>query len=68
MHDTEHKSERVKMGRWIVVYISLFGGDTPWIEGHSMIKKETLTFNVMFWWMLVRYRLWPTAAGNVFDL
>lgn len=39
MHDVKHQSERVKGEIWIIGYISPLGDDSPWIEGHGIIKK-----------------------------
>lgn len=54
------------MARWIASCISLLGDETLWIEGHGVIKKGSLNFDAKFWWLLIRYRLFPTASDNVF--
>lgn len=40
--------ERVEITRWIAIYISALGADTPWIEVHDKIRKAILTFDVKF--------------------
>lgn len=56
------------MDRCIASYISPLGDQTPWIEEHILIKKGSLTFDTMFWWMLIRYRLLSTTSDNVLTL
>lgn len=62
MCDAKHEIQRVEMARWIASYISPIGDGTPWIEGHGVIKVETLTFVAKFSWLLNRYRLCPTIV------
>ncbi|KAF3672677.1 hypothetical protein FXO37_07403 [Capsicum annuum] len=62
--DVEHKVEKVEMARWIAIYISPLGDEAPWIMGQAMIKKGLLTLEAKFWWLLIRYCLFPTASDN----
>ncbi|KAF3613621.1 hypothetical protein FXO37_36303 [Capsicum annuum] len=66
--DREHRGQRVKMARWIADYISPLGDETPWIEGHGVIKKAPLIFAANFWWLIIRYRLFSTTSDNVLTL
>lgn len=57
MRDIEHKHKIVEMERWIADYIYPFGNEKLKIEGYGTIKRVALTFIAIFWWLLIRCRL-----------
>lgn len=65
MREMEQKRERVNMARWIVGYISPLGDETPWIKGYGEINKDSLMFAAKFWWLIIKYQLFPTTSANV---
>ena len=52
--------------RWMALHLFVDGEGADWVtEPKGAIKKDNVTFMVMFLWLIVRHCLSPTTAVNI---